>query len=336
MGKAKRVHVGIDVAAEELAVAVRIPGKEVTDRTFKNTAAGHRQLVTFLRRRGAEVRVCLEATGNYSLDVALALASEPNIEVMLANPRVTRKFFEASNLRAKTDKIDARGLMEFTERMDFVRWTPPSATVLQLRAVTRRVHNLTVARTRELNRLKAAEATASTPDSVREDIKDSISDLTRRIDKMSAEALRIAASDEKLAGQVKNLASIRGIGEATAVVMVAEFAMLPDDLAPKQVAAHAGLDPRTRESGTSVRGRGAISKRGNRRIRGALYMPAMSCTQYEPAITEFYQRLVARNKPKTAALVAVMRRLVETMWVMTKTGQRFDPSKFRPKVAAAA
>jgi transposase len=336
MDQSEVVTVGIDVSARELVVAYRLPGKKPADRKYPNTASGHRELVAFLIRHGVPVRACLEWTGTYSLDLAIALAGAPQAEVMVANPRMTKKFVEASGVRAKTDRVDAHALLDFGERMPFVPWAPTRPVVLELRALVRRIHDLTVARTREKNRLAAAEATATTPRSVRKDIEDTIEWLDERIKKLAAEACRIAKADAEFLEHVENLSSIQGVGEATAVAVLAELAVLPTDMRPEQVVAYAGLDPRTRESGTSVRGRGAISKRGNARLRAALFMPAMACVRFEPAIKEFYDRLLARNKPKKAALTAVMRRLLAVMWTLLRTKQRFDADRFRPKQRAAA
>lgn len=336
MSEQEIVTVGIDVSAKDLAVAVRFRASEPSVRTVKNTPGGHAELVALLTRHGRDVRVCMEWTGSYSLDVALALAEAPGTQVMVANPRATKRFIEAAGIRAKTDRIDALALLEFCERMDFKPWTPPRSIVLEVRALTRRAHDLTVARTREKNRLAAADATGTTPRSVRKDIEATIEFLDLRIERLAAEACRVAKEDAELALQVECLSSIRGVGEATAVVVLAELAALPSDVEASQVVAYCGLDPRTRESGTSLRARGSISKRGNARLRGAMFMPALACVRFEPAVTEFHDRLVARGKPKKVALTAVMRRLVVAMWCMLRSGQRFDANRFRPRMRHAA
>jgi transposase len=326
------VFVGIDVSAKELAVAFKVPGKAVEELVVANTAEGHRKLVKLVSRPGLPVRACVEWTGSYSLDLGIALAASPGVEVMMANPRTTKKFVEAARVRAKTDRVDALGLLEFVERMVFVAWTPPSELLFELRTITRRIHQLTNVRTGEKNRLAAAKATRKTPDVVMQDIVETIGALDERIERLSEAAVRLARSDAGIAADIDNLSSIKGIGEATAVVVVAELAGLPVDMTADQVVAYSGLDPRTRESGSSVRSRGAISKRGNARLRGALYMPALAAARFEPAVKEFYARLTARNKPGVAAATAVMRRLLATMWTLLRSKQRFDGDKFRPKV----
>ncbi len=330
------VFVGVDVSAKELAVAFKVPGRAVEEQVIANTAAGHRKLVKLVSRPGQPVRACVEWTGSYSLDLGIALASAPGVEVMMANPRTTKRFVEATRVRAKTDRVDALGLLEYAERMAFVPWNPPGELLLSLRTITRRIHQLTNVRTGEKNRLAAAKATKTTPDVVLKDIQDTIDEFNTRIERLSAEAVRLARTDADIAADIDNLSSIKGVGEATAAIVVAELAVLPVDMTSDQVVAFVGLDPRTRESGTSVRSRGAITKRGTPRLRGALYMPALSAVRFEPAVKEFYERLTARNKPPLAALTAVMRRLLATMWTLLRSKQRFDGDKFRPKKRVTA
>jgi transposase len=116
---------GIDVSAATLAVAVqREDGKGLDRREFANSAAGHRQLIAWLGKHGGRARVSLEATGIYSLDVALALDEAEGIEVAVLNPKLASQF--ASTLaRSKTDRLAAAALAEYSRRMRFVAWRRP-------------------------------------------------------------------------------------------------------------------------------------------------------------------------------------------------------------------
>jgi transposase len=110
--------------------------------------------------------------------------------------------------------------------------------------------------------------------------------------------------------------------------ILAELLVLPDDLAAPQWVAHAGLDPRPYESGTSVHRPRRISKVGNRHLRAALYMPALVAIQHEPNVKAFYDKLVAGGKKPLQAVVAVMRKLLHAIWAMLKHDEDFDGNKF--------
>src|SRR5712671_4181468 len=107
------VRAGLDVGARELVVAILRDGQPESPCTLPNTPAGHRQLLKLLTRRGATARVCLEATGVYSLRLALALQRAARVEVMVVNPRAIKDFPRARLTRAKTDAVDALGILEF-------------------------------------------------------------------------------------------------------------------------------------------------------------------------------------------------------------------------------
>src|SRR5580693_7633554 len=111
------VFCGIDVSAATLAVAVQ-QQKGMVQREFPNSAAGHKQLVAWLGKCGETVRVTLEATGIYSLDLALALDAAAALEVEVFNPKTANSFAKTLG-RSKTDKADAQALAEYSRCMRF-------------------------------------------------------------------------------------------------------------------------------------------------------------------------------------------------------------------------
>ena len=96
----------------------------------------------------------------------------------------------------------------------------------------------------------------------------------------------------------------------------------------RQWVAHAGLDPRHAESGSSLHKPARISKAGNKYLRAALYMPALVAIQHEPNVAAFYDKLVASGKTKMQAIIAVMRKLLHAIFGMLKHGADFDGRKF--------
>ncbi|HYO77137.1 MAG TPA: transposase, partial [Thermoanaerobaculia bacterium] len=132
-----RTWAGIDVSARKLSVHREREGNEQA-REFANDTAGHRELSKWL---GHGARVCIEATGVYHLQLALALRTA-HVDVMVVNPRVAKDFGRALANRSKTDRVDARTLLEYGRRMAFVAWTAPSKAVLELRELARRLRDL--------------------------------------------------------------------------------------------------------------------------------------------------------------------------------------------------
>jgi len=323
---------GLEVSSKTLVVSLATAQGTVRRREVSNTPAGHRELVQWLSGPSRRVRVCLEATGVYGLDIALALEAADGIEVMVANPRAARRFADAMMQRAKTDRIDADMLRQFAERMPFVAFQPPAESALALRAITRRLQALTHQRTGEKNRLHAAESSTTTPQVIVQSLKRQIRALDREIERLEQQAQRLIEADPLLERRHQLLQTLPGVGPKSAPKLLAELSVLPQDLTPRQWVAHAGLDPRPVESGLSVRKPRRISKTGNRRLRAALYMPALTAAHWNPPLRAFYEQLKRRGLCPMQALVAVMRKLLHAIHGIWTNNQPFNPQRLLPNM----
>ncbi|HEV2121630.1 MAG TPA: transposase, partial [Chloroflexota bacterium] len=174
--------------------------------------------------------------------------------------------------------------------------------------------------------LHAAQASRTASRVVTNDIKVNMRHLARRIDELVRQACKIIADDPELQQAYSHLVSIPGVAQKSAVLLLGEFMLLPEDLSVRQWVAHAGLDPKRHESGTSVEARPRISKVGNARIRRALYMPALVAIQHEPHVRAFYEKL--KGKQPLVATVAVMRKLLHSIYGMLKHDQDFEGALF--------
>lgn len=325
---------GIEVSAKELLVALRRGEQTLPLESFSNTLEGHRAVARYLARKGRRVRVCMESTGVYGLDLALWLHQQASLEVMVANPRAVRHFAHALMQRSKSDPLDVLVLLEFAVRMPFQPWQPPSATALHLCALARRLEAITDLCTAEGNRLHAASASQALPAVIRQDLRRSIAFHQRALARLTRQALQLIARDPFLQERFEQLDSIPGIAATSAIALLAELSLLAAGLEVRQWVASAGLDPREYSSGTSVRRKTRISKAGNRHVRRALYMPALVAVRHDPHLRAFYQHLLDRGKSKLQALVAVMRKLLHAIFGIFKHRQLYDGSKLFPVALA--
>jgi transposase len=321
---------GLDVSARELVVMVRRDEKNEPSRRFANTQSGHQELKRYLTHKRTRVRVCMESTGLYGLDVALWLQADTRIEVMVANPRAVKDFSRALMHRSKTDSLDALVLVEYAARMPFQRWQPPLPAALQVTALARRIHALTQQGTMEKNRLHAATTTATTPPVIVRDLRRSIASLETAIAKLSREAHKAIAASPQMQRRFLWLQSAPGIGAVSAVQLLGELSLVPANCDVRQWVAHAGLDPRQDDSGSSVHKKARISKVGSRHIRRALYMPALTAVRFDPYLRFFYEHLQTLGKAKMVALIAVMRKLLHAIFGMFKHDVLFDGAKLCP------
>ncbi len=311
---------GVDVSAKTVAVC-RYRNSQQEVREFANEAAGHRELVKWL---GKAARVCMEATGVYHLQLALTLGAA-GVELMVVNPRVVKDFAGALSNRSKTDKVDAWTLLEYVRRMEFMAWQKPSAAVFELRELGRRLSELVHAAVDEKNRLHAKKA-AAISSTVVADVKAHLAQLEGRIRQIETAAVAVIDQDDDLQQQFDILTAITGIGRRSAILLLTELAVLDPTMTVKQLVAHAGLDPRAFESGTSVKKPARISKVGNARLRAILYMNAISAIRHDRGARLFFAQMVARGKKRMQAVVAVMRKLLHGIWIVLQRRVRFDSS----------
>lgn len=316
--------VGIDISARSFDLLVRCHGKNGKSREFTQNVEGFRQAVKVLKKAKPSC-IVMEATGVYYLDLAVYL-TEQDFNVAVLNPVSSKRFSELKLSQIKTDAADAALLAEYGEVMSPNPWTPPKAQALALRDIGRQINRITKDKTKTKNRLHAAQSKTS-PNVLIEDLNDSIATYERRLVRLTNAALELIKEDRQLHQVFNFMVNAKGIGQASALAILAEFVVLPVGMKAKQVTRHCGLDVRIAESGTSVRKASRISKAGNRYLRSALFMPAMSAAQHDADTRRFKENLVDRGKTKMQANVAVMRKYLTGLWCVYKQGQSFDTSK---------
>lgn len=321
--------IGIDVGCKELVVVVSVDGNARKPKVFENTLAGHQSIIQWLAKLKDGAKVCLEATGIYHFDLAVALSRSEGIEVMVINPKVAHNFHKVLLKRSKTDAVDAETLAVYCERMPFEAWQRPADDCINLRAIARRIAALNKLKTQAKNQRHALSSTKDTPEFLLGQIEELIAVLEQQIQAHRTNATALILGNEKLKGAFGLITGIKGIAEASAIQILAELMVLPNDMTAKQWVAHAGLDPRHYESGSSVAKKPRVSKAGNKYIRQALYMPALVAAHYEPNIKGYYQHLIEQNGlKKLQAICAIMRKLLHAIHGMLKTNRAFEGSRF--------
>lgn len=319
------MFLGIDVSKATLDVAL-LPTQSAAKarhKVFANTAAGHGQLLNWLAAHGAEqVHVTLEATGSYADAVALAL-HEAGHRVSLVNPALVRAFGHSQLKRTKTDKADAQLIARFCAMHQPTLWAPPEPELRILQALVRRLEALHEMKQMEQNRLDAL-LTGVSCEIVCASLRDHIAYLEQQLQGTRQQIQEHLQAHPILQEQARLLSSIPGIGETTAAVLLAEIGDTKQFQSARQVTAFAGLVPRLRESGSSVRGKPRLSKVGSPRLRKALYFPALAALRWNPLIKALGQRLEAKGKPKMLILGAAMRKLLHIAFGVLKSGKPFD------------
>jgi transposase len=311
---------GIDVAKLKFNVCLIREDGRLQHRVFANTPAGFTQLSEWLKKNNViRVHACLEATGTYS-DALATYLSDCGQRVSVVNPAATKAYAGAQLSRTKTDRVDAELIARFCLTQKPPLWVPAAPEVRELQALVRRLDALIEMHTMEHNRLSSGVSTAEVRDSIESVIK-YLEEQIKRTEKLIRKHIQ---NHPGLRADRDLLLSIPGLGEATVARLMSEITFHKYESA-REVAAFAGLVPRLRESGKSVRGRPRLSKMGTPRIRHSLYFPAITALRCNPAIKAWASGLRERGKCEMQIIGAVMRKLIHLAYGVLKSGKPYDP-----------
>ena len=304
-----KIYIGIDVSKALLDV---FNTYDSSYHQYDNSAAGIKKLITVLKKYTKDqILITLEATGGYEKLAARALV-EKGFSVAVINPRIIRAFAKASGKLAKTDKIDAKIIATYTEKMQ-----PES------RLVFNKNHDkISELSTRRTQLIAMIVAEKNRLDKVSPEIKKSILRIIKLLEKELAEIddqLKASVqADETFAQKHALLKSVKGIGQKTATALIAYLPEL-GALEERKITALAGLAPFNCDSG-KMKGKRMIWG-GRSSVRTSLYMATMTAVRSNDAIKTFYHRLINAGKPKMVALTACMRKLIIIMNAMIRNNQ---------------
>jgi transposase len=312
---------GIDISKLKFNLCLIQKSGKLKHKVFPNTTTSFEQLREWLSKQGVErVHACLEATGTYGEALSLYL-HQAGHTVSVINPAATKAFAQSRLSRTKTDRVDAELSARFCRAQLPPAWTPPAVEVRELQALVRRLESLIEMRVMEENRLSSGISI----ESVRESLEEHLAYLNEQIKRTEELIRKHIDANPTLKKQSQLLDSIPGIAETTAALLLAEITDITQYRSAPQVAAYAGLVPRERQSGSSVRGRTRLSKIGNARLRRALYFPAITALRCSPFFQAWAEGLQERGKSKMSVICAVMRKLIHLAYGVLKSGKEFDP-----------
>jgi len=297
--------IGIDISKTHLDA---FRHDDQAARQFENTPQGIRALIRWLGQTPV-ARIVFEPTGPYHRALEMALAGRfPLVKV---NPLHARRFAEACGTRAKTDAVDARILA----RMGAALNLEPDAPISEKHLVLRDLQMARTALVKDRTRLRNRSHVQLNP-VLKRQTKARLTLVERQIAELDAEIARHIADDEALQRKREILCSIPGLGPIAAALILT---FLPEigTLDRKQAGSLAGLAPHNRESG-QWKGKSFISG-GRKPLRDALYMPALVAMRFNPDLKSKYAALREAGKPAKVAIVALMRKLLETANALVKT-----------------
>lgn len=307
---------GIDISKKTFDVAL-LANHKLKTKKFNNTSKGFIELKQWLVKKSiCTANVCMEATGGYETPLAEYLYNN-NFKVSVVNPARIKGFAMSKLSRVKTDKADCELIAYFCQAMQPNIWQPTANHIRELQAFVNLLDSLIANKNQENNRLDKSHEVISA------NIKAHIEFLDKQIKEVEVLISTHIKEHKDLNDKNNLLASIPGIGEKTIATILAFLSLEKFDSA-KQVAAFVGLNPKPRQSGSSVRGVSRISKTGDADLRRAFYMPALTAIRFNPIIKDFAKRLTGTGKSKMVVVIASMRKLIHIIYGVLKTKAPFN------------
>jgi transposase len=337
MKKIVRYVVGIDVAKDELVVCLGRMYDDWTldlymEKKFANRESGYKALIKWVKKwtqQGSIPLYVMEATGVYHENLAYFL-DEQGCRLSVVLPNKIANYVKTLDVKTITDATASRAITRFGLERKLDLWKRPKDIFKKLRQLTRERGQIVDERTMVKNQLHAEQHGAD-PN------KNSISRLRKRIallckqeDEVKNDIAQLVKQDNEVSSIIDRICTIPGVALLTAATILAEtngFELIRNR---RQLTSYAGLDVKHKQSGTSVKGKPRISKRGNKYLRKAMYQPAMTAVRHNKPLKNFYARLVSKHGLKMKGLVAVGRKLLELTYTLFKNNTVYDQNYSNP------
>lgn len=328
---------GIDVGKHKMEVGLVLFGQEsplaVTNKipvqSFPRNPEGVQQMYAWFQkklerteRQDLPVRSVIESTGKYSrelFDMIVTHGAMPHPAIV--NPHRTVHFGKSLGLRTKTDHQDARILSLYGRERKPAAFTPLSPALQELRDLCRYRELLVRQQTAQKNLSEEGLQGAFLIKHQKQVLKN----LDKQIAKLDKQIAAHIEKHDELKIDSDMLQKIPGVGKVTACVVLSEAGDLRRFNKRNQIVAFAGLNPRQRQSGSSVMGRTQLSKTGSSRLRWALYMASLSAIRVAGPLKDTYEKHVAAGKAGKCALGIVMRKLLVLMRSILVNNTKYDP-----------
>ena len=339
MKKIVKQVAAIDVAQKELVVCL---GRMYDDwtpelyahKTFANAAKGFEALLAWVQKHSDQsiaIRFVMEATGVYHEALAYFL-EEKDKEVTIVLPSKISSYMRTLDVKTITDKTASEAIARFGIERKLDTWKRPKDIFRKLRQLTRERDQIVEERTMVKNQLHADRTEAYSNKSSLARINARIKILNKQEQEIKTEIAELLSSDTEIKKTVVLICSLSGIGLLTAAIVLAETNGFDLIRNKRQLASYAGFDVREKQSGTSIKGKPKISKKGNKHLRKAMHLPALSAIRHDQRFKAVFARLVSKHGIKMKAAVAVQRRLLEMIYTIYKTNKKYDKQHLTKKI----
>lgn len=322
---------GIDMSSKKFDVCFRQQspdGKNLIKgtRSFKNNSFGFAEYLNWTDKRKSsnDLVHVVEATGVYHENLCYFLyENSQKVSVQLAQK--AKYFIKSLNIKTKTDVVDASALAQMGLSRELRIWEPLSKDFRNIRDLSRTLvrlkkHVLVV--NSQIHALRSAHQSNEQSLAIMQELHDTQNKL---VDTCEKKIYELIEQDGQLSSRIGKITQIKGVNKITVIKLLAETDGFRSVKSIRSLVSYAGLDVVQNESGL-YRGKSKISKKGNAYIRTALYMPSMSAIQHDPKSKNTYERLNERLPKKKQSLIAVMRKLLITIYTLWNNNEDYNPN----------
>ncbi len=315
--------IGIDISK----LTFDVFSVELGHEKFSNDKEGFKAFKKLLSK---EDHCVMEATGCYHFLLANYLF-DGGFKVSVENPLVVKRFIQMKQQKVKTDKHDAMMIALYGVEQRPSLWEPEPTFIEEGKLITTLMQLYVKQQTQLKNKLDNLQSGGRTQGVM-------ISSLKLQLKRIKVELKKLESSLEELLKEhapeiLTNIRSIPGIGIKTAMLLMVTTNNFRDFDNAKQVTSYVGLAPVERSSGSSIRGRSYISKKGDPMLRHHLFMCSFTACQNNPQCRALYERIVAKGKSKKLALIAVCNKLIKQAYGVCKNDLVYDEN-YRSRMTA--
>ena len=314
MNESNKNWIGVDVAKNHLDIYVSSENKH---EQILNKPSEIKAFIRVLKKKKQVHSWICEASGGYE-NLCVSLVQKAGFSFSVVNARRVRDFAKAIGILAKTDKLDAKVLACYGEKLNPEPSVVKQEAAKEREALQSRRRQLVDLRIQEINHLE------KTNGKVKKSIKSVIKMLEKQIKAIEEALSESIEKDEELKEKAAILQSAKGVGKTVAHILLSELPEL-GNLNRQQISHLVGVAPLNKDSG-QMKGRRQIWG-GRKEVRNALYMSTLVAVHHNASMKQYYAKLLGTGKAKKVALIACLRKLLLILNQLIKTNTVWDDSK---------
>ena len=313
--------VGVDISKKFFDVCFVDDKGQLVQQRINQNPKGYRALAKQISQDSIWV---MEATSTYHLPLAVWLYAQ-GLKVVVENPLKIKRFSQMHLQRHKTDKADAKIIYDYGTTVvskKITLWRPQSAKIQELQQCDSLSQRLNKELTAMTNTHEALAQVDAINTEVKRIVNNTIKHLKKSLKQLDKQMQQLIK--ENYSESYNLLMSIPGIGTKTSVMLICQSENFTKFDSVKKFLSYIGMSPRTYESGTSVKGKGHITKVGNGRLRSLLYMCSWTAKRTNPQCVNVYENMRKKGKPEKVVKVAIAHKLLRQAFGVIKHQQLFS------------